>query len=60
MYTNKLTRVQLYRLNEDQPDHCKILFTDQENLGVDTGFKWNEKSLLTGDTIPGADCCIDW
>ncbi|XP_060882112.1 uncharacterized protein LOC132953788 [Metopolophium dirhodum] len=45
---------------EEKRDFCKILTTYQEMVNITTHFKWNEKSLLTGDTIPGSDLCIDW
>ncbi|XP_003240416.1 uncharacterized protein LOC100571758 [Acyrthosiphon pisum] len=45
---------------EEKRDFCKILSTYQEMFNITTHFKWNEKSLLTGDTIPGSDLCIDW
>ncbi|CAI6354550.1 unnamed protein product [Macrosiphum euphorbiae] len=45
---------------EEKRDFCKILTTYQEMYNITTHFKWNELSLLTGDTIPGSDLCIDW
>ncbi|XP_026814213.1 uncharacterized protein LOC113554498 [Rhopalosiphum maidis] len=45
---------------EQKRDFCKILDTYQEMFNITTNFKWNENSLLTGDTIPGSDLCIDW
>ncbi|VVC41728.1 Hypothetical protein CINCED_3A020198 [Cinara cedri] len=48
-------------LDKPKPDYCKILDTAQENLYVEEAkFKWSENSVLTGDTIPGSDLCIDW
>ncbi|XP_050528073.1 uncharacterized protein LOC126898175 [Daktulosphaira vitifoliae] len=46
---------------KDSTNACKILNVLQEGIDVGDGvFKWSEYSLLTGDTIPGSDLCIDW
>ncbi|XP_050444024.1 uncharacterized protein LOC126847689 [Adelges cooleyi] len=47
---------------KDANEACKIinvLFPESIDLGTNV-FKWNDKSLLTGESIPGTELCIDW